>query len=58
MSELIKSPDKIAISTDSPEPNEISKKEGVISDSVDPVYARKAQILNDAIQDIGMGWYQ
>ena len=27
-------------------------------DSVDPIYQMKAQILNDAIQDIGMGRYQ
>lgn len=38
-------------------PNEASK-EGVLTGSVDPVYAKKAQVLNDAIQDIGMGWYQ
>lgn len=27
-------------------------------DAVDPTYARKAAVLNRAIQDIGMGWYQ
>ncbi len=26
--------------------------------AVDPVYEGKAQVLNNAIQDIGMGWYQ
>ena len=31
---------------------------GVLKGSIDPVYAAKAQILNNAIQDIGMGWYQ
>ena len=35
-----------------------TKKEGVLADSVDPIYAQKAQVLNEAIQDIGMGWYQ
>ena len=25
---------------------------------VDPIYEGKAQVLNNAIQDIGMGWYQ
>ena len=28
------------------------------SDSVDPVYQAKAQVLNNAIQEIGMGRYQ
>ena len=27
-------------------------------DTIDPVYEAKAQVLNVAIQDIGMGWYQ
>ena len=26
--------------------------------TIDPIYQRKAHILNDAIQDIGMGKYQ
>lgn len=26
--------------------------------SIDPVYEAKARVLNKAIQDIGMGWYQ
>ena len=39
------------------DPNE-ANKEGVLTGSIDPVYAKKAQVLNDAIQDIGMGWYQ
>ncbi|MCJ1311148.1 hypothetical protein MMC25_004818 [Agyrium rufum] len=26
--------------------------------TIDPIYERKAQILNNAIQEIGMGWYQ
>ena len=37
---------------------DVAIKEGVLTGSIDPVYAKKAQILNDAIQDIGMGWYQ
>lgn len=28
------------------------------SDAVDATYARKAAVLNRAIKDIGMGWYQ
>lgn len=33
--------------------------DGVFSDSaLDPVYQAKARILNDAIQEIGMGKYQ
>ncbi|KAI1333583.1 membrane transporter [Xylariaceae sp. FL0016] len=33
--------------------------EGVIpKGTIDPVYAAKANVLNRAIQDIGMGWYQ
>ena len=39
------------------DPNE-AITEGVLSSAIDPVYAKKAQVLNDAIQDIGMGWYQ
>ncbi|KAI0158301.1 major facilitator superfamily domain-containing protein [Xylariaceae sp. FL1272] len=27
-------------------------------DAIDPTYARKAAVINRAIQDIGMGWYQ
>lgn len=30
----------------------------VLKGAIDPVYEAKAQLLNDAIQDIGMGWYQ
>lgn len=30
----------------------------VIKGAIDPVYEAKAQTLNGAIQDIGMGWYQ
>lgn len=26
--------------------------------TLDPVYEAKARVLNRAIQDIGMGWYQ
>lgn len=26
--------------------------------TIDPVYEAKARVLNRAIQDIGMGWYQ
>ena len=30
----------------------------VLKGSIDPVYEKKAHTLNNAIQDIGMGWYQ
>ena len=30
----------------------------VLKGVIDPVYEGKAQVLNTAIQDIGMGWYQ
>ena len=30
----------------------------LLKGSIDPVYEGKAQVLNSAIQDIGMGWYQ
>jgi hypothetical protein len=34
-------------------------KDGVIpTDAVDITYGRKAAVLNRAIKDIGMGWYQ
>ena len=29
-----------------------------IEDSLDPVYSAKAKVLNDALQEIGMGKYQ
>lgn len=32
--------------------------EALLAGSVDPIYAAKAQALNDAIQSIGMGRYQ
>ncbi|KAH9008842.1 MFS general substrate transporter [Lactarius deliciosus] len=32
--------------------------ENVFDDSLDPLYAAKAKILNDALQEIGMGKYQ
>ncbi len=35
------------------------EKDSVIpADAVDITYARKAAVLNRAIKDIGMGWYQ
>ncbi|KAM3515502.1 hypothetical protein MY11210_000875 [Beauveria gryllotalpidicola] len=38
---------------------DLSDDDTVISKgSLDPVYEAKAKILNHAIQDIGMGWYQ
>ncbi|KAK5996849.1 MFS siderochrome iron transporter 1 [Cladobotryum mycophilum] len=39
---------------------DISDDEGAImpKGSIDPVYEAKAKVLNRAIQDIGMGWYQ
>lgn len=30
----------------------------VLKGAIDPVYEAKAQTLNNAVQDIGMGWYQ
>lgn len=30
----------------------------LLQGTIDPVYEAKAQVLNTAIQDIGMGWYQ
>ena len=30
----------------------------VLQGALDPVYESKARLLNDAIQEIGMGWYQ
>ena len=56
MSELVKS-GGVRYESDELDPN-AANKEGVLTGSIDPVYAKKAQILNDAIQDIGMGWYQ
>lgn len=29
-----------------------------IDDAVDPIYQAKARVLNDALQDVGMGRYQ
>lgn len=56
MSELVKD-GGVRYETDDLDPN-AANKEGVLTGSIDPVYAKKAQILNDAIQEIGMGWYQ
>lgn len=39
-------------------PNEGELVPVLLKDVIDPVYAGKAQVLNTAIQDIGMGWYQ
>lgn len=30
----------------------------IVLKGIDPVYENKARVLNSAIQDIGMGWYQ
>jgi len=39
-------------------PTGVQTVEALLAGSVDPVYAAKAQALNDAIQSIGMGRYQ
>ena len=39
-------------------PTGVQTVEVLLSGNVDPVYAAKAQALNDAIQSIGMGRYQ
>lgn len=39
-------------------PNEEELVPTLLKGSIDPVYEGKAQVLNSAIQDIGMGWYQ
>ena len=55
MSELINHPKE---SKESSHDLDSAAEGGVLKGSIDPVYAAKAQILNNAIQDIGMGWYQ
>ncbi|KAI9430545.1 MFS general substrate transporter [Lactarius indigo] len=35
-----------------------AETENVFDDSLDPLYAAKAKVLNDALQEIGMGKYQ
>lgn len=57
MSELIKEGGGVRYESPDLDPN-AANKEGVLTGSIDPIYAKKAQILNDAIQDIGMGPYQ
>lgn len=37
---------------------DLEKDTVIPADSVDITYARKAAVLNRAIKDIGMGWYQ
>ena len=39
-------------------PNEEELVPTLLKGSIDPVYEGKAQVLNSAIQDIGMGRYQ
>ena len=39
-------------------PNEEELVPTLLKGSIDPVYEGKAQVLNGAIQDIGMGRYQ
>lgn len=39
-------------------PNEEDLVPTLLKGSIDPVYEGKAQVLNSAIQEIGMGWYQ
>lgn len=55
MSELVKNPKE---SIESSQDLDTAAEGGVLKGSIDPVYAAKAQVLNNAIQDIGMGWYQ
>ena len=57
-------PSKVAASVNSKSsfnnelPNEEELVPTLLKGSIDPVYEGKAQVLNSAIQDIGMGWYQ
>lgn len=37
---------------------DIENDTAIPTDAVDAVYGRKAAVLNRAIKDIGMGWYQ
>lgn len=39
-------------------PNEGELVPVLLEGAIDPVYEGKAQVLNSAVQDIGMGWYQ
>jgi len=39
-------------------PNEGELVPVLLKGAIDPVYEGKAQVLNSAVQDIGMGWYQ
>ena len=39
-------------------PNDEDLVPVLLKGAIDPVYEGKAQVLNTAIQDIGMGWYQ
>ena len=45
-------------SYDNGRPNEEELVPTLLKGTIDPVYEGKAQVLNSAIQDIGMGRYQ
>ena len=44
--------------SDSKRDSDSSSDVDLFDGTLDPIYAAKARILNDAIQDIGMGRYQ
>ncbi|TID25382.1 D-amino-acid oxidase [Venturia nashicola] len=39
-------------------PKEVNEAAAIPQGTIDPVYEAKARVLNHAIQEIGMGWYQ
>ena len=53
-----KKSDETSIKNERQTPTGVQTVEALLAGSVDPVYAAKAQALNDAIQSIGMGRYQ
>ena len=53
-----KKSDETSIKNERHTPTGVQTVEALLVGSVDPVYAAKAQALNDAIQSIGMGRYQ
>ena len=65
---LLSSEDEDTMDTDKPNPDvgvarsnlsvEDVAAPPVLKGATDPVYESKARVLNDAIQEIGMGWYQ
>jgi hypothetical protein len=48
----------ISVKNEEQMPTGVHTVEALLAGNVDPVYAAKAQALNDAIQSIGMGRYQ